>query len=128
MLVEHIPEGELPYPPFDVNGWHLIVQTSVALAIQERTLRRLIRVYNRCRTANEYYATVNDLMFGHSGVLAVSGISAIGDSAVRQEEDQKFNAHRQVMMDRLLDRAKELEPHLAEALTMVSEELAAAPG
>lgn len=50
LLIKHIPQGELPFPAFETNGWHLIVQSPVVTSLQERTLRRLMRVYNRCRT------------------------------------------------------------------------------
>jgi hypothetical protein len=127
LFSKHLPLGELPYPAFDVNGWHLILRTEVVTAIQERTLRRLVRVYNRFQSANSYHTTVNDVMFGATAVLAVASISGITDETLRALHERQLDGHRAAVMARLLDRTTELLPLLDEALEVVRGELEAPP-
>ncbi len=127
LLAEHLPRGEVPYPAFDVNGWYLLVHPTVVEAMQQRTLRRLVRVYNRFRTANDYHAIVNDVHFGPSGVMAVATITSIPDKTTRREEEEKFEAHRQTMVALLLERVDELRPLLDETRKLVHEELRLPP-
>ena len=116
LFIAQIPHGELPDHAFYMNGWDLIVQAPVVTAIQERTLRRLVRVYDRFRSANECYATTIEVLFGPAAPSNEVITSSVADGDPRSKHKQQFRERKDRMMDRLLDGITELQPHLSEAL------------
>lgn len=127
LIVDHVQQDELPYPAFETNGWLLISQSPVFTAVNPGTLRRLLRVYNRLRSANEFYAKTYDFLFGSTAVLAVVGIEALNDPGSRDAHQRAFTGHRGRMRDDLAGRVRELQPHLLEALQRVQQELQGPP-
>jgi hypothetical protein len=127
LVVSHAQEEELPYPAFETNGWHLIAQSPVFMALHEATLRRLLRVYNRLRSANEYYDKTYDFLFGSTAVLAVVGIESMSDETARTSHQRAFTEKRATMLKELSERVRELQPYLDDAVNFVSQELAGPP-
>jgi hypothetical protein len=127
LIVDHVQQEELPYPAFETNGWLLISQSPVFSAINPGTLRRLLRVYNRLRSANDFHAKTYDFLFGSTAVLAVVGIESLDDPGSREAHQRAFTEHRGRMRDDLTNRVRELQPHLVEALQRVQQELAGRP-
>jgi hypothetical protein len=117
-----VAEEAVPYPLFDLNGWTLLSQASVFTTLDARIVDSLIAVYNRLRTANELYSHYNDLMYGSTAVLAVTAIETM-EAEKKRVESEKFNAHRTIVGERLVDRVEELRPLLDDTIKKLVDEL-----
>jgi hypothetical protein len=127
LIVTHAPEEALPYPAFETNGWTLIAQSPVFTAIHQPTLRHLLHAYNRFRSANDYYSSTYDFLFGSTAVLAVVAIESMADQEAMRTHQGAFTARRADMLKQLMERVRELQPHIDEALDRVRLELAGPP-
>jgi hypothetical protein len=127
LLLRYASERAVPYPLFDVNGWTVISQPEVMVALDAETFGLLTATYNRLRTANESYAFVYDLHWGPTSVNVVTQVQIAHASGVPQAVDSgaQFDAHRSEQFDRLVDRVNELRPIMGDAVIAVRRELAA---
>jgi hypothetical protein len=107
-----------------LHGWTLVSQVPVFTAIDPDTIDKLMRAYARMPTADELYRHYDDLMYGATAVLAVETIESM-DAAKKEAEGKKFNAHRKVVGERLVERVNELRPHLEDAIARLRAELPA---
>jgi hypothetical protein len=117
-----VAKEDVPYPLFDLNGWTLVSQAQVFTTVEAETVDALIRVYNRMRTADELFRHYYDLMYGATAILAVETIESL-DVRRRIDESAKFNAHRKLVGERLVERVNELRPHIDAALERLRAEL-----
>jgi hypothetical protein len=72
-------------------------------------LDALLRVYDRLPPADELYRHYNDLMYGSTAILTVEAIEGLhADKKIAESE--KFNTHRKLVGERLVERVEELLP------------------
>ncbi len=121
-LLEHLPEGSLPYARFETNGWELIRQVAGLSALSEKTVTALLETYARTRSANEQHGLLLDLTYGATG--AVVSMIAASSPDNGQASFTRYEKHRQDLRDRLLRRAEDLKEKLPETRKLVEDELA----
>jgi hypothetical protein len=121
ILIEEVPKDHLPIPAFQVTCARLILQAEVFTAFSPDTTRKLIFAYNRLESTNDLHAQLREArtgLFSLVGHLAARFLHAGGDQVLDQ---------RKQLEEKLLDRCREIEPHLEAALRAVNAELAALP-
>ena len=102
-LLDHAPEGdELPFPLFDVNGWTLLMQPDVLIALDAETVELLVMTYNRLRTSNDAWRLGYDLLNGPTAALA-----HLIDRSIEQP-GSPYSNHRGLVFAALVDRVGEL--------------------
>jgi hypothetical protein len=115
----------VPYPGFDVTGWSLVAQTSAATAVSETTFSALAQIYNRLISANGQLALLSDLNYGSTAVLVGAAAAPVLDTNDRARDAYaKFKHLRdETVRGALLERLRELQPKLHEAIDAVEREL-----
>ena len=121
-LIEHLPQGALPYLGFQVNGWTLIAQVPAFTALGPATIKSLLDAYLRFQDANEQHSLLLDFTYGSTGTLAFL-IATSSPSPDGKTNLQRLEERRDDLRKRLLVRVTELKPHVDVALSTVQEEL-----
>jgi hypothetical protein len=122
-LLEQLSVGAVPFPGFDLNFWPLVVQAEIFTTLGHETIFELTSAYNRMKTANQQLAFLADLNHGSTAIM-VTATSAgrTGDPEVASAY-QGFEDHRHFVRLGLLERLKELKPHLDAAIDRIEADI-----
>jgi hypothetical protein len=122
-LLEHLPEGSLPYARFETGGWGLVTQIAGGSGLQPDTVQKLLNTYVRAQSVNEQHGLLLDLTYGSTG--AVAYLIAATSPEHGQAGFKRFEERREDLRKRLEERVKDLAPQLAESTRLVEAELRA---
>lgn len=114
----------VPYPGFDVTGWSIVADGAVLSTLKHETISLLALAYNRMRSANGHLEYLSDLNHGPTALLVnVTLAAAPSLEGLPQQAFDKFDDLREQIRADLVDRMKELRPHLCAAIDAVEAEL-----
>jgi hypothetical protein len=122
-MMKYLPKEQYPYPGFDLTGWPLVTQIAAFTALQEETIMALTHTYNRMRAANDQLAFASDLNHGATAILVNHVAATASDAPLVQTAFDKFYDHRESVRLGLIERLKELKPHLDKCIDQVEAEL-----
>jgi hypothetical protein len=114
LLLTTIPHDALPYPAYQVTWLGLIREPAVLTELKPSTVTALLPTYNRLVSANEIYDDLRSMRHGLIGIMALV--------STHESMPAEFLTQRQNTADRLLDRVRELAPHLAAAIAALALE------
>jgi hypothetical protein len=120
-LIEHLPNGSLPYSRFGTESWPLVAQIPALTALDGRTVKALLATYILTREANEQHSLLLDLTYGATGAVAFLVASTSTESGA--SSFRRFDERRDDLRARLLRRVEDLRPHLQETARLVADQL-----
>jgi hypothetical protein len=113
----------LLYPGFDISAWPMVSSTGVFTSLNPETATALVHAYNRMGTTNEQNAALLELTQGPTAILAAIGAAQSLDKAPVAKAYARLQELRSRRREELLDRLKDLEGYLYEAIDAVEVEL-----
>jgi len=121
-LLTQLPTGAIPYPGFDLTGWPLASQAVIFTTLRQDTVEALTHAYNRMTTANEQLRLLSDLNHGPTAIVVTASAAGRLDDPEVAEAYKMFQDHRGAIRAGLIDRLRELKPHLDNAIDRVEED------
>lgn len=127
-FVGALEDDSVPFPPFDTNGWSLISQAHVFTTLKPESSDKLISAYNRVRTFNDRLAQYADLVQGNTAtVFHITAAAATDEDGKFPDEVKKivdqYKSLKAMNIAGLVQRLRELEPRLHEAIDAINGEL-----
>jgi hypothetical protein len=128
---EAIAAGDVPYPPFDHNGWVLVSQAHVLATLRPRSAETLMSAYNRVRSANEQMREFADLTMGATGALVNTALASTADAQgelppLAAKIHDAYNQRRADLQKGLVARFTDLRKHIDAAIDAIESELGTA--
>ena len=122
-LLSELPTGAIPYPGLDLTSWPLVSRALIFTTLRSETIDSLTHAYNRMATANEQLAFLSDLNHGPTAILATA--TAAGRLTDKEASDayNMFVDYRDKIRSSLIERLKELKPHIDAAIDDVEKDL-----
>jgi hypothetical protein len=118
------PSEAILYPLFDVALWPLVSSPAILTTLREKTIADVTHVYNRMATANEQNAYLSDLNHGRTSLLVnVTAAGTVSSDPLVQKAYDKFLDLRDYVRTGVIERLRELKPHLDNAIDAVELEL-----
>lgn len=115
--------GTIGYPLFDTTTLAVAFEPVIFTTLKTTTVKALLQVFNRMKTANDQHALVFDLQQGQTVILNTM-IHAVGaDTPRAADAAANFLEHRTLMLKALLQRCENLAPYVYEAIDAVEAEL-----
>jgi hypothetical protein len=122
-----IAQDNIPYPPFDDNGWVLVSQGHTLATLKPETAEALMNAYNRIRSANGQMVEFAEVTAGPTAALVHSALASASDSGglppqvadVAGAYEQRRADLRRAIGDRLDD----LRGHIDQAIDAIEVEL-----
>jgi chromosome segregation ATPase len=121
--LKELPTGGIPYPGFDVNGWSLVSQIAALTTLQRETIEALALAHNRMNSANEQLQFLSDLNHRRTAILTTAAAAPSLSEPKVQEAYEMFLDYRDTLRNGLIQRLKELKPHIDNAIGAVETEL-----
>jgi hypothetical protein len=122
LMLEALPRGHIPYPGFDITGWPLVSQVVVFTTLRPETIAALTHAYNRMSSANEQLSFLSDLNHGPTAIIATASAAGRREDSEVNAAYQQFLEYRQAVLDGLIERLRDLKPHLDRAIDRVEED------
>jgi len=107
--LEELPEGNLPYPLFEVAAWEVTVNSSLLENMDVELVHPILSAYNRIWAANDLYQSLMEAYFERLARSSEAG-------------ERRYLFFRATLLNRLRD----LRPKLDESLAQIEIHLRAA--
>jgi hypothetical protein len=123
-----LEEDKVPYPVFDTNGWTLLSQAHVLVAVRPDSSEALVNAYNRIRSANGQLEMFSNMTVGPMavGIHTDVAVARRGDGTLPPAVDDiahRYEGHRLDVRSGLIDRLADLREHMDKAIDAVEAEL-----